>query len=102
METSRSEDAAGEATDDDPSEADGLRLPASANDEEAAAIAAAIGTYLADERAAAEAEADGERSWNGRRWAFAGRLGNLTGRAARVPGGAPADPWEAAGRADRF
>ena len=80
-----------------------VRLPETADDEEAAAIAAAIGTYLADERAAAEAGAGGDgRSWDGRRWSFAGRLDNLTGRAARVPDGAPADGWSAAGRADRY
>ena len=80
-----------------------LRLPETADDEEAAAIAAAIGTYLADERAAAAAAAadDGE-AWDGRRWTFAGRLDSLTGRAARVPDGAPADGWSAAGRADRY
>ena len=79
-----------------------LQIPETASGEEAAAIAAAIGTYLADERAAAEAESGGDRSWQGRRWAFAGRLDALTGRAARVPEGAPTDPWDAAGRADRF
>ena len=81
----------------------GLRLPETADAEEAAAIAAAIGSYLADERAAAAAVAadDGE-TWDGRRWTFAGRLDSLTGRAARVPRGAPTDGWSAAGRADRF
>ena len=78
-----------------------LRVPEDATEEEAAAIAAALGTYLAEERGAA-AVAGGRRSWSGRRWTFAGRLGKLTGRAARVPEGAPSDGWSAAGRADRF
>ena len=107
METSRSDDAGGgtmadedDATGD--SGADDLQIPETASGEEAAAIAAAIGTYLADERAPPEAAGADERSWNGRRWSFAGRLEDVTGRAARVPEGAPVDAWEAAGRADRF
>ena len=95
METSRSDE--GEA-----SPVDDLRIPGTASGEEAAAIAAAIESYLVAERAAAESTGDDGRSWNGRRWSFAGRLGNLTGRAVRVPDGAPADGWSAAGRADRF
>ena len=79
-----------------------LQLPETASGEEAAAIAAAIESYLAAERAAAEGQADDERSWHGRRWTFAGRLATLTGRAARVPEAAPRDGWAAAGRADRF
>ena len=68
--------------------------------EEAAAIAAAVETYLADERAAV---AEGrEPGWDGRRWTFAGRLESLSGRAARVPAGAPTDGWTAADRAERF
>ena len=85
--------------DGDPSD---VRLPTSASGEEAAAIAAAIESYLAAERAAAEAAAGGDRAWTGRRWSFAGKLARLNGRAARVPDGAPSDGWSAAGRADRF
>ena len=95
METSRSDEGEEAPVDD-------LRIPPSASGEEAAAIAAAIESYLAAERSAAEAASGRDRSWNGRRWSFAGRLGNLTGRAARVPEGAPTDGWSAAGRADRY
>lgn len=103
METSRSEEERGGPVGDE-GDASGtdLRIPETASGEETAAIAAAIETYLAAERAAAEAAVGEERSWAGRRWSFAGRLGNLTGRSVRVPEGAPADPWGAAGRADRF
>ena len=101
METSRSEEGGGPDVGEDGVD-EGLTISEAASDEEAAAIAAAIGTYLADERAAAEAVTGEERSWQGRRWSFAGRLDSLTGQAARVPEGAPSDPWEAAGRADRF
>jgi len=77
-----------------------LRIRAAATDEEAAAIAAAVEAYLAEERAAAESGA--VKSWHGRRWAFAGRLAAREGGPARVPDGAPTDAWTAAGRADRF
>nr|WP_162829606.1 MULTISPECIES: acc operon protein [Halorussus] len=80
-----------------------LRIPDDATDEEAAAIAAAIGAHLrAQEAAAAAAADDGEESWRDRRWAFAGRLRGLRGRDARVPTSAPTDPWTASGRTDRF
>jgi hypothetical protein len=83
---------------------DGLTIPDDADDAEAAAIAAAVAAHLRDgELAAAAAAADeGDAGWDGERWSFAGRLDRLTGRAARVPEGAPTDPWAAAGRADRF
>ncbi|PSP75567.1 acc operon protein [Halobacteriales archaeon QS_3_64_16] len=74
----------------------------SAESEEAAAIAAAIGTYLrAEELAAGE---DIDRGWEepGRRWAFAGRIEGLGTRSVRVPSDAPTDPWTAAGRTDRM
>ena len=84
METSRSE----------------LRIPEDADAEEAAAIAAAIGAYLADqERAPADEDAE---DWQGRQWAFAGKLRNTSGTARRVPRAVPTDPWSAAGRTDRF
>ncbi|USZ69682.1 acc operon protein [Halorussus salilacus] len=80
-----------------------LAIPDDATDEEAAAIAAAIGAHLrAQEAAAAAAESDDEETWDGERWSFAGRLRGLSGRAGRVPTGAPTDAWAAAGRADRF
>lgn len=75
----------------------------SADDEEAAAIAAAIASHLrAEEHAAAESE--GEHGWTeaGRRWTFAGRMRGLDGRIVRVPDDAPTDPWSAADRTDRM
>ncbi|WP_247728957.1 hypothetical protein [Halovivax limisalsi] len=79
-----------------------LSIPSSATPAEAAAIAVAIGAHLRDrERAAAATETDGE-SWDGRRWAFAGRLAAISSSSGRVPSAAPTDPWTAAGRSDRF
>lgn len=70
-----------------------------ANEEEAAAIAAAIESYLAEcERTAAANEAE---TWDGKRWAFAGRLAGLGRRPVRVSLDAPTDPWAASGRTDR-
>jgi len=71
-----------------------------ATPEEAAAIAAAISAYLADEAAAAAAGEDA--GWDGRRWTFAARVETTRDRMARIPDGAPDDPWTAAGRAERF
>ncbi|WP_280587010.1 hypothetical protein [Halorubrum sp. Boch-26] len=82
---------------------DGLTLPDDADDAEAAAIAAAVAAHLRDgELAAAAAATDEERTWDGERWSFVGRVGRLSGRSIRVPENAPTDPWTAAGRADRF
>jgi hypothetical protein len=83
-----------------------LSIPETADEDEAAAIAAAVAAHLRDrEAAAAAAAAEGgseAASWHGERWRFAGRLASVTGRAARVPDGAPRDGWAAAGRTDRF
>jgi hypothetical protein len=82
-----------------------LTIPETADEDEAAAIAAAVAAHLRDREAAAAAAAAGESetgSWDGERWRFAGRLASVTGRAARVPDGAPRDGWAAAGRTDRF
>jgi hypothetical protein len=81
-----------------------LNVPDDADDAEAAAIAAAVGAHLTDrDRAAAAAAAAGdEETWQGRKWAFAGRIDGLQGRSIRVPGTAPTDAWTAAGRTDRF
>ncbi|MFC6785482.1 acc operon protein [Halobaculum halobium] len=91
-------------TNDDSSVAERLTLPDDADDEEAAAILAAVGAHVRDSEAAAAAAAEGdaEDTWDGKRWAFAGRLDALGGRGARVPRGAPTDAWTASGRADRF
>jgi len=79
-----------------------LRVPANADDEEAAAIAAAIGTHLRDREAAAAAADDDRSGWRGTRWGFAGRMESVRGRRVRAPATAPSDPWTAAGRLDRF
>jgi hypothetical protein len=80
-----------------------LDVPDDASDEEAAAIAAAIGAHLNDRsRAAAAAESSEAETWTGRKWAFAGRLAELQGRTTRVPDAAPTDAWTASGRVDRF
>jgi len=75
-----------------------------ANGAEAAAIAAAVGSYLRDEERAAAADGDTDSGWaeEGQRWAFAGRVGSVGGRMVRVPDDAPTDPWAAAGRVDRI
>jgi hypothetical protein len=108
MATSRSEEADDESAEREPSDAGPLAgvevtIPDDATDEEAAAIAAAIGAHLRDrEAAAAAAESEAEETWNDKRWSFAGRLRGLQGRAARVPQGAPTDAWASSGRTDRF
>jgi hypothetical protein len=87
-----------------------LTVPEDASDEEAAAIAAAVQSHvsaLAAAAAAAQAAEDGDddgesADWTGRKWAFAGRVEGLGGRSVRVPDGAPADAWSAAGRRERF
>jgi len=74
----------------------------SASAHETAAIAAALAEYL-EEREEPESESATEpETWDGKRFAFAGRIAGLTGRARRVPRGAPTDNWTAAGRTDRF
>ncbi len=81
-----------------------VALPADADDEEAAAIVAAVGAHLRDREAAAAAAAEDETEadWTERRWSFAGRLAATGDRRRRVPTSAPTDAWTAAGRADRF
>ncbi len=76
-------------------------IPDDAENDEAAAIAAALGTYLADHERAAASESE-EPSWDGERWRFAGRLAALGRLPVRVPLDAPTDPWSAAGRTDRL
>jgi hypothetical protein len=79
-----------------------IDVPASASDEEAAAIAAAVSAHLARLEAEAAESDDGEETWDGEKWAFAGRVEGLGGRSVRVPDGAPRDAWSAAGRRERF
>jgi hypothetical protein len=69
-----------------------------ADPDEAAAVAAALHAHVAGGAPAAPPP----ETWDGERWAFAGRLRALGGRSARVPDGAPTDAWAAAGRVDRF
>ena len=76
-----------------------------ASDEEAAAIVAVIRAQLDAEAAAREAaseEVEEADSWQGRRWAYKGRIKSLQHRSDRVPENAPEDPWTASGRTDRF
>jgi len=76
-----------------------------ADAEEAAAVAVAIGAHLRDQELAAAAiaaEDDGDAGWTGRKWQFAERLGRAAGRSVRVADDAPGDPWTAAGRVDRL
>jgi len=75
-----------------------------ADESEAAAIAVAIGAHIRDQEAAAAAAAaeDGGPTWEGRRWAFSGRVARSQRRHVRVPEGAPDDAWTTAGRADRL
>jgi hypothetical protein len=85
--------------------ADDTTIPAVSDDadnEEAAAIAAAISAHLRSEELAVLQEADAEESWNGKRWAFTGRLREQKLRGERVPLSAPVDAWTAAGRGDRY
>ncbi|KYH26578.1 hypothetical protein HAPAU_16770 [Halalkalicoccus paucihalophilus] len=77
-----------------------LAIPESASEDEAAAIAAAIGSHLRAQEAATGGEH--EPTWEGERWTFAGRIEGLSGRRVRVPNGAPTDRWAAAGRTDRM
>jgi hypothetical protein len=82
-----------------------LHVPERATQEEAAAIAAAIGAHVRDQQLAAvraASEGDDEASWEGERFAFAGRLEALTAHGSRVPLGAPTDKWTATGRRDRY
>jgi acetyl-CoA/propionyl-CoA carboxylase, PccX subunit len=76
-----------------------LGVPESASEEEAAAIAAAVGSHLRTQEAAAT---DEEPSWEGVRWSFAGRVEATQGRSVRVPSETPVDAWTAAGRTDRM
>ena len=68
-----------------------------AGEEEAAAIIAALSAYLE----VGEDEGS-EPSWEGNRWAFAGRVSALQHRQVRVSAEAPTDAWTASGRTDRM
>ena len=81
-----------------------VRVPDRASKTQVAAITAAIGAHVQDQRQAIALaqEADDEQSWDGERFAFTGRLEALTGCTVRVPRAAPTDKWTAAGRRDRY
>ncbi|WP_424013590.1 hypothetical protein ACOZ35_10775 [Halorubrum xinjiangense] len=81
----------------------GLSIPDDAGDDEAAAIAAAVAAHLRDgELAAAAAASDADDGREEDRWGLTDRIGRLHRRRVRVPADAPADPWTAAARSDRF
>lgn len=73
-------------------------VPEDADEAEAAAIVAAVSAYLGGTDEADEAPP----TWEGKRWAFAGRMDALQRREVRVPRSAPTDAWTAAGRTDRL
>jgi hypothetical protein len=81
-----------------------LDVPDDADEDEAAAIAAAVAAHVRDGRLAAAAAAadEGTETWADRRWAFAGRMAALQGRSVRVGDSTPTDEWTAAGRTDRL
>ena len=84
-----------------------IHVPEDADEDETAAIAAALNAYVGMQvRALAEAEAETGneegRRWADRRWSFAGRIGDVQRRRVRVPRYAPSDPWTAAGRTRRM
>ena len=75
-----------------------LDVPDDADDEEAAAIAAAVRAHVS----ADDGDEAADRGWKGRRWRFRGRVDALQRRRVRVPTEAPRDAWTAAGRTDRL
>jgi hypothetical protein len=76
-------------------------VPDDAEDEEAAAIIAAVSAHLRNEELAVLSGMS-EESWTGKRWAFAGRLNEQKLKGGRVPLSAPTNAWTAAGRRDRY
>jgi hypothetical protein len=81
-----------------------LSVPERATPPQAAAIAAAVGAHIRDQEAALahEADTDEEVTWDGERFAFAGRLDGLSGHGRSVPAEAPTDKWTTTGRRDRY
>ena len=80
-----------------------IDLPEDADEDETAAIAAAVNAYVRMRmQAVVDEEPDGERGWADRRWSYAGRIGDVQRRRVRVPRYAPTDPWTASGRTRRM
>ena len=77
-----------------------MDLPDDADNEEAAAIAAAVRAHVSADDDDEETASD--RGWEGLRWRFRGRVDALQRRRVRVPTEAPRDAWTAAGRTDRL
>ena len=78
-----------------------IDLPEDADEDEAAAIVAALNAHVGAQIRAAADEEDSD-DWNERQWSFAGRIGDLQHREVRVPLAAPRDPWAASGRTRRM
>ena len=76
-----------------------VNVPNDADDEEAAAIAAAVRAHVSADD---DEETASDRGWEGRRWRFRGRIDALQRRRVRVPTEAPRDAWTTAGRTDRL
>jgi hypothetical protein len=80
-----------------------IDLPEDADEDETAAIAAAVNAYVRAQMAvAADEDASDDRGWADRRWSYAGRIGDVQRRRVRVPRYAPTDPWTASGRTRRM
>ena len=82
-----------------------IDLPEDADEDETAAIAAAVNAYVGarmQAQAAADEDVGDERGWADRRWSYAGRIGDVQRRRVRVPRYAPTDPWTASGRTRRM
>ncbi|PSQ43701.1 acc operon protein [Halobacteriales archaeon SW_5_68_122] len=76
-----------------------MDIPDDADNEEAAAIAAAVRAHVSADD---DEETASDRGWEGLRWRFRGRVDALQRRRVRVPTEAPRDAWTAAGRTDRL
>jgi len=73
-----------------------------ATSQELAAIAIALDNYIQSEKHESQDSNESAESWDGKRFAYAGRIEALTGTARRVPRSAPTDNWTAAGRLENL
>ena len=70
-----------------------IDLPEDADEDETAAIAAAVNAYVRAQMAvAADEDASDDRGWADRRWSYAGRIGDVQRRRVRVFGERGAEP----------